>query len=300
MKLSWVAVILLSTSAIAFAQPAPSSGAKSITFHQTAEAAIAVGKAEKKVTVLYFTADWCTWCRKMQATTFPDAAVTALAPRFAWAKIDTDEEPATAAAYGVRGLPHMVLLNAEGQIIASRGGYQTAAQFAKFLADSAEKSGAPGTLTPAQSVVADLTKALAAAKSADESNAAVKAAVAKLAEARGGDREDMLDAILKTGGLAWTGLAATLNEDALSLRAAASDVLKLATKQNLPFDPFAEKDERAKQAAAWKEWVAANKDKAPKPEPVKSETEKPEPAKEAKPAEPEPGAPAKTAEPKKK
>jgi thioredoxin-like negative regulator of GroEL len=280
-----ITCLVLSLAVCAFGQ-APATGGKSITFHQTAEAAIAVGKAEKKVTVLYFTADWCTWCRKMQATTFPDAAVTALAPRFAWAKIDTDEEPATAAAYGVRGLPHMVLLNAEGQVIASRGGYQTAAQFAKFLADSAEKSGAPGTLTPAQSVVADLTKALAATKSEDESNAAVKAAIVKLAEARGGDREELLDALLKTGGLAWTGLAAALNDDGLSLRAAAGDVLKLATKQPLPFDPFAEKDERARQAAAWKQWVASNKHKVPTPEAGKHETGKPGPAKEPAPAAP--------------
>ena len=75
-------------------------GVRAIRF-QSFEQATRLAEVNERVTVVYFTADWCGWCRKMQSTTFPDAAVVALASRFNWAKVEIDEAPALAARFGV-------------------------------------------------------------------------------------------------------------------------------------------------------------------------------------------------------
>jgi len=269
--------LVLATTVFA-ADDAPT--AKPITFHPTADAALTIAKAEKKVTAIYFTASWCTWCRKMQVSTFPDAAVTAVAPKFVWAKVDVDQEPATAAKYGVRALPHLVLLNVGGEVVASKPGYQTAAALSKFLAESAEKAQAPGTQNEAKIAADHLAKALTEAKDEASASAAVKAVLVKVADTRSADREGLASVLIKAGPAAWPGLVVALMDETLAVRAAASDLLRLATKQSLAFDPFAEKEERGKQADAWRTWVAENKSKSiVEPEKVEPEPAKPDEAK---------------------
>ena len=63
-----------------------------------------------------FWADWCGPC-KMMAPAFAEAA--RMRPRVHFVKVDTEASPQAAAAYGIRGIPTMVLF---------RGGAETARQ----------------------------------------------------------------------------------------------------------------------------------------------------------------------------
>ena len=65
-------------------------------------------------------------------------------------------------------------------------------------------------------------------------------------------------------------------DEVLAVRAAAGDLLRLATKQTIAFDPFAEKAERQKQADAWRKWVSESQpDSKPEPEKPADPPEKP-------------------------
>jgi len=60
-----------------------------------------------------FWADWCAPCRVM-APVFEQAAAR-LEPRVRLAKIDTDREQQAAAAYGIRGIPTLILFQGGGE-----------------------------------------------------------------------------------------------------------------------------------------------------------------------------------------
>jgi thioredoxin 2 len=66
-----------------------------------------------------FWAPWCGPC-KMMAPAFAQAAAQ-LEPKFRLAKLNTDEEQAIAARYGIRGIPTLILFH-EGRELARQPG----------------------------------------------------------------------------------------------------------------------------------------------------------------------------------
>jgi thioredoxin-related protein len=83
----------------------------------------ALMQSEGKKGFLSFYADWCKYCKVMDAETFGNAAVVAYLNRnFIAMKVNSDQETKRAADYGVRGLPSTWFLTAQGQRISNRPG----------------------------------------------------------------------------------------------------------------------------------------------------------------------------------
>jgi thioredoxin-related protein len=88
------------------------------------EEGMVVGRIEKKKIFLHFYADWCGYCKKMAAETFQDASVIAiLNENFISIRVNSDNDQPTAMKYGVRGLPHTVILMDTGESIGTIAGY---------------------------------------------------------------------------------------------------------------------------------------------------------------------------------
>jgi thioredoxin-related protein len=84
----------------------------------------ALMQREGKKGFLNFYADWCQYCRIMEAQTFSNAAVIAYLNRnFVAMKVNSDKDAKTAADYGVRGLPSNWFLTAAGERISNRPGF---------------------------------------------------------------------------------------------------------------------------------------------------------------------------------
>jgi len=82
--------------------------------------------------LLFFTAGWCGYCRKMRGTTLADAAVKKELERYHITYVDIDAEPALADKYGVRGVPTYVALDGS-KVLKRASGYQPPAQFVTWL-----------------------------------------------------------------------------------------------------------------------------------------------------------------------
>ncbi len=104
-------------------------------FEGSFDAALALAAAESRPLFLDFWADWCQPCRRLEITTFADPAVAALTARMVALRVDADGElgEQLSLRFGVRMLPAMVFLNAQGEPEDALEGYRDAAAFGAEL-----------------------------------------------------------------------------------------------------------------------------------------------------------------------
>jgi len=85
---------------------------------------IALAKQEGKKIYLHFYADWCTYCKQMDQSTFMATEVMSyLNKHFIPVRVDTDKEKEVARKYNVRPIPDNWFLDGKGERIANRPGY---------------------------------------------------------------------------------------------------------------------------------------------------------------------------------
>tara|TARA_Y100001933_G_scaffold122861_1_gene122645 strand:+ start:304 stop:726 length:423 start_codon:yes stop_codon:yes gene_type:complete len=114
--------------------PTPEVFATGSSLAQGMEKANAAGKPVLAVV----TADWCPPCQQLKRGALADPEVAAwIDANTVPVYINSDESPDDAAALKVRALPTTVLLR-DGEIIASRTGAASPADYLAFLKDAAD------------------------------------------------------------------------------------------------------------------------------------------------------------------
>jgi thiol:disulfide interchange protein len=116
--------------AVASCDPA-NSGKSGPVFHNiSVSEALAEAGRQNKIVVVDFGATWCGPCRQMEHTTFSDPDVKKFLRDHTIAlKVDIDEQPEVANQFGVKSIPTMVFLNAQGEQLARTVGYRSPQQF---------------------------------------------------------------------------------------------------------------------------------------------------------------------------
>lgn len=119
------------------AAPAPRSVYREVFDRSQPALASVLQRAQQRgrPTLLLFTAGWCGYCRKLEATTLPDARVQQEVQRFEAVHYDADREPGRSLAqrYGVRGYPTLVVLEANGAVRDTWAGYSEPLAYAGIL-----------------------------------------------------------------------------------------------------------------------------------------------------------------------
>lgn len=101
-------------------------------------AAFAAAEAQDMPVLAVFTADWCPPCQTLKSQVFTDETVRAELPgQVVPLYVDMTERDAPlsgfAQQYGVSGIPTMLLLGSDGEVIDGRQGAMSASDFMAWL-----------------------------------------------------------------------------------------------------------------------------------------------------------------------
>lgn len=127
MTLAGIAAILFLTLTVC------ASAAEGVHWYDYSQG-MSLGKSQGKKVFISFYADWCTYCRQMEKTTFTNAKVIHyLNKNFIPVRVNFDREKQTVKAYQVRGLPDSWFIAENGQRIADQPGYLSPDQLLPIL-----------------------------------------------------------------------------------------------------------------------------------------------------------------------
>lgn len=114
--------IVLMIYLLAAAAPAVTAGEAGIAWQAWSEAVFEQARAQRRLVLLDLTADWCQFCKKMDATTYRDDGVVALIHRdYIAVRIDEKDHPELAQRYP--GRPTTVVFDADGNELIHKSGY---------------------------------------------------------------------------------------------------------------------------------------------------------------------------------
>lgn len=119
--------------AVVLACAGPSLG-QDVRWRHDYQAARKEATAAGKPLLLDFGTEACTWCRKLDTTTFRNPSVVELLnDRFVPVKVDGEKDAWLTRAAGVEAFPTLVLLSPEGKVLARHDGYADAGKLLPLL-----------------------------------------------------------------------------------------------------------------------------------------------------------------------
>ncbi len=120
--------LILSFVGLAFAFP--SAYAEELFLDGDFEAAQAAAKSANKLVMIDFKAEWCGPCKMLDRTTWKDEdVVSAVKEKAVAIKVDVDKHRDLAAHFGIRSIPTVIFIDADGKEVSRFIGYRDADGF---------------------------------------------------------------------------------------------------------------------------------------------------------------------------
>ncbi|MCG8447956.1 MAG: protein disulfide isomerase family protein [Pirellulales bacterium] len=126
-----------------FSEPSPASlGAlaprlaarhENLTFVQSAAAGFELATERRLPCLVFFAAEWCTFCRQMEDTAFKAASVAALAENFVCVRVDADRESHVCQQFGVSGYPTVQFVSSDGRTLYRLEGLQSTSELVQGM-----------------------------------------------------------------------------------------------------------------------------------------------------------------------
>ena len=232
------------------------SAPQSIPWMSDYAAALEKAHNENKPVFIDFTAEWCSWCKRLDEEVYADASIVNVLKDFVCIKIDVDRQSNVALAYNAQFLPRTIVLNVHDEIVGDVSSYMPLGQFLEFLSglkeDLTRKTG--GMTKPEVRESATPVEPQRPTITIDTPEEEIIAVL--------GDR----DPAVRSEALRVIGekpeklriLVAALSSEVLGTRITALEALRKSGVPDMKFDPWATKDERAAALAEWKRWADQN------------------------------------------
>ncbi len=112
------------------------ASSNSIGWKKGYSAAMAESKSSGKLIMIDFYTDWCGWCKKLDADTYPAPAVVKASEQFIPIKLNAEKDAEgirLAKKFNVTGFPTVLFLDSNETAAYKIVGYQPAADFAKSM-----------------------------------------------------------------------------------------------------------------------------------------------------------------------
>jgi thioredoxin 1 len=112
------------------------NGPPSIRWEHRFDEAVKKARAAKKPIMIDFWADWCSWCHRLDQTTYVDPVVVRLSEEFIAVKVDTEggrKNQDIALRYNVATLPTITFITPGGRQILTLRGFQGPGQFPRTM-----------------------------------------------------------------------------------------------------------------------------------------------------------------------
>ncbi|WP_017942146.1 MULTISPECIES: DUF255 domain-containing protein [unclassified Thioalkalivibrio] len=118
----------------------------------------AESEARERPIFLYFHGQWCTWCRDFQDESLENPSVVdAIDEHYIPVLVDLDERADLFRRYGGRGLPFVVIVNHEDEMLTRFTGHVTARDLESILQAQRDMFSVTGReITPDDAAIADL------------------------------------------------------------------------------------------------------------------------------------------------
>jgi thiol-disulfide isomerase/thioredoxin len=124
---AWVFVIAAAFVCSALAQEAKGP---EVPWAKSWDEALAQAKADGKPIMIDFYTDWCGWCKKLDADTYPDPSVVQYLADFVCVKLNAEKEGKDQAkTYNVSAYPTIVFADSSGAYLGRVLGYRLPAPF---------------------------------------------------------------------------------------------------------------------------------------------------------------------------
>lgn len=110
--------------------------------------AIAKARKEGRPVVVDFWAEWCVPCERLKKVTMADPKVAKVLEGVEVIFVDLDKHPELAKAFGVKSIPDVFFINAEGAVVDRLRKFEAVKPFLKRLEKLREKPSSRPTKGP--------------------------------------------------------------------------------------------------------------------------------------------------------
>lgn len=101
-----------------------SSADAEIPWQRSPEQVFHAARASGKPILVFVTADWCHYCKKMKQETWSDPEIaSAVSQNFETLVLDGDDDRQVVKKLELKGFPATLIYNADGEFVAQRGGF---------------------------------------------------------------------------------------------------------------------------------------------------------------------------------
>ena len=97
------------------------------------EEALKMAEENDKKIFLFFTGDYCVWCKKMKSETLSDKEIQNLLSKYIVYHVDVMKEKDVRNKYNIKGIPNYFIIDKDEKVLKSGKGYKGKSSFANWI-----------------------------------------------------------------------------------------------------------------------------------------------------------------------